>query len=173
MTTQPSKTRWNEQPGYGYGDVDEESMEDGELWMRVPHRGALKLVLLRTLPFRYIAHWFRTGYKPCPGRATCTFCTLGIGAKARYAYSVWDIDRKRPGCIEFGSSTAGQIRDLMQRNGELPGMAIKLTKRGGVVNGSIAVDPIHDLYRLSDLPPGPDPEIILRKQWSAPTEDRG
>jgi hypothetical protein len=96
-----------------------------------------------------------------------------MGTKPRYVYSVWDLDRKRSGLIELGPDTAGQIREIMIKSGDLPGTAIKMTKRGGVVNGAIAVDMIHELYRLADLPPGPDPELILRRQWCAPPEERG
>lgn len=158
---------------YGYGDVDRESMDGPGVWLRVPHRGALKLVLMKPMPFRYLAHWVRRGYTPCPGRDQCNWCALAVGTKPRYVYSVWDLDRKRSGLIEVAPETAAQIRDITTRGGDLPGTAIRMTKRGGVVNGAIAVDAIHELYRLADLPAGPEPELILRRQWSAPPEDRG
>lgn len=167
------KTPVQAELGYGYGDIDQETQLGPGVWLKVPHRGHLRCILMRELPFRYWAHWVRRCYLPCPGRAKCDWCALAIGAKPRYVFSLWDVERKRSGLLEVGPDTAGQVRDACTTHGFEPGLCIKLSKAGGTVNGAIKVDVLHDIYRLADLPPGPDPEDVLKRQWSQPTEERG
>jgi len=156
--------------GYGYGDTTEETCEGPGVWLHVPHRGALKAVLMQVAPFRYVSHWVRSTYQLCPGSGKCSWCDLGLGTKTRYVYALYDTDRKRQGLLEVGPDTAGQMKDLTRANGDEPGLLFRFTKAGGVINGAIKVELLHDWYRISELPPGVDIERVLRGQWDAAAE---
>lgn len=168
-----AKQKEDHTPAYGYGDVDQECQSGEGIWLQVPSRGGLTVVLQTELPFRYVGHWMRGKYEPCSGANNCDWCTVGIGKKPRYVYAMFNRDRRRSMLFETGPETAGQIREAVVKYGFTTGLTMKLSKAGGRDNGAIIVEPMHGLTRLQDLPQAQDAERTLTKQWSKPTEERG
>lgn len=152
--------------GYGYGDTDAEAMTGPGVWLHVPPRGHLKAVILQIEPYRYTSHWIRGKYNVCHGNPSCGWCAIGIGTKVRYVYCMYDTDRKRTGLLEVGPEAAGQVRDAVANGGPEPGLLLRFTKAGQIVNGAIRVELMHDFYRRDTLPPAIDIERVLQSQWS-------
>lgn len=156
----------------GYGDLVKETAEGDPVWVRIPAKGATPVVLLRDEPARYTSHWNGYRYQPCPGFHRCGYCQTGKGKKERYVYAVYDMRHKRPGLIEVGPQTAAEIKAITDKARVVRGIEIVLRKEGSIVNGAITATYQHGFIDEKELPPGPDPAYVLRKQWSMPERER-
>lgn len=156
----------------GWGDLPSECATGPGVWLHVPARVVLKVALLREQPVRYAAHFVGGRCRPCMRGSYCALCEAGVGAKTRYVFSVLDVHRMQSGVVEVGPVTAAQIQAGINEFGFARGLCFTLRKEGGVANGLIQAAVCNSVVRESDLPEGPDPAVVLRKQWSCPEAER-
>jgi len=156
----------------GYGDLLSECAEGPGVWIHVPARTIVVCVLLRDQPVRYDAHWVGGRVRPCPGATQCALCTSGVGKKTRYVYTVLDTTTKQTGLLEVAPSTALEIRAAVDEAGFARGLAIAFSHEGGVKNGRLRATSRHQILRDCELPDGPDPIHVLKRQWSLPDAER-
>lgn len=158
----------------GYDGILEEAASGPGVWLHVPARGRLSVVLLRDRPVKYLGHFSPgRGAIPCKNprgdpQGSCPECERGRAAKRRYVYSVLDVSGGRPGLVEVAPETAIQIMKDCADHGFSKGLAFDLFKLEGKVNGRIMAKCRHTILSGTDLPDGPDPAYVLRKQWYLP-----
>ena len=105
-------------------------------FVRVPARGALEVIILSEKAVGYRGHYSQNGCEPCQGER-CAYCARGVGTRLRACYSVSQVDLGGRWLLDVGEGTFAQITAIGREVGSLRGVRLRLTKRGGLVNGQI------------------------------------
>jgi hypothetical protein len=150
---------------YGPGDLDAEARESAPVWIRIPHRGQVLLCLLDELPVRFAVHFI--GGRPvlCWGQGRCGHCADHVGRKPHYVYRAYDRTRRSMGLIDLPVGAERTIEELRRERGFCRGMVVSLRKEGGVVNGRIICEPLHQILALEDLGQPVDVVEVLCRQY--------
>jgi len=152
----------------GYDALEKYAPEPGIVWLHVSARQPLIVALLRDVPFVYYGHFSNGRFRPCAGQDTCIQCAQHAGGKVRAVFSVYDVVNKKSGILEVSDDTAREVKNLTESWGQARGMVVSFRKEGGKQNGTIHAQSNNQCLRSEELPDGPDPAYILRKQWSEP-----
>ncbi len=174
--SEQTKTKGEVVCGWGYEGARDATINGPSSFLKVSNRGKTRMVLLQEKPFQYLAYYYNRRYWPCTGQEHCTGHALGLGHKLRFVYSMYDLDIKRAGVLELDASTAQEIAIAVNEYGFSTGLAVELWKKDGKVSGHIFAKSLHGVWKLAEvLGPEhtvPDPEAILRKQWSFRESER-
>ena len=159
--------------GEGIGDLVAECREGQDVWLHVPARSSLRVMLLRERPVFYWQHFTASGPVFCESKrdrngalvdaSACPLCRGEIGAKKKYVYTVSDMARGSGHLLDVSPATALDIESTVNQTGVALGMVFDLRKEGGVSNGRIRAKWSGTFINEKELPEGPDVLHVFRK----------
>lgn len=137
-------------------DVDALLERDMQLkrhtWIHFPPRSVGRIVLTNEDPFRFQTHFGPGRPVFCWGhRSICSRCADGDGFKAHYAVSAYDVARRCHGTFQFTPDAWRDVRDQCIAHGSRLGFVVGVTKDGGVKNGKLCAEVLHQYVQLSAL----------------------
>jgi len=149
----------------GDGDLEAEVRSSSPCWIKVPARQTILVCLFADLPIRFAVHFVNGGPQLCWGRGHCGHCADRRGFKVHYVYPAWDRTRRFMGAVDLPVGAERTVAEVRMERGFVKGMVFALKKEGGVENGRIVVEPLHQILDLGSLPPPMDVEELLCRQY--------
>jgi hypothetical protein len=101
----------------------------------------------------------------CLGRPDCAHCRVHEGRQDRWCLSVYDLDTRSRGLLEFGESIASAMAVAIGLEVTLRGSRWRLRKDGGRLRGRITVEYVGQGLAVELLPQADDVAGALRRQW--------
>lgn len=155
----------------GWGNPATEAANQSWVWLHVPARSAIRVVILSESPCRYKGHWVDGHMRPCLP-VDCGYCAVRLGFQIRYVFAVHDMTHRVSGLLELGAGAAEVIKESADDLGFLRGLVFELRKEGGRDRGKIIVKAHHAMIQTEGLPVPPDAALELRRMWSLPDAER-
>lgn len=134
-------------------------------WFHARASAPSRFTILCSQPVHYAGHFWKGRMVACHGDV-CPLCERGLGAQARYVFSVVEWETRKVGLLELGRGHALQIEDWIPRSGGLRGLSIELQRSGHSKQSRV------DMTFVSDATPlffqhlqGPDLARAVKSTW--------
>lgn len=135
-------------------------------WFHARYPTPTRLTILCEMPANYSGHFRKGRMVPCLGEG-CPLCESGLGAQARYVFSVVEWETRRVGLLELGRGQTLRVQDWMATQGSLRGLSIEIVRSSAKKQSSI------DMNLVMEAAPvyfqhlkGPDPAEALKQTFS-------
>jgi hypothetical protein len=129
--------------GAGWG-VPKSVREGSEFhWFHPPATGSLMLAVLSAEPFWYVGHYDRGRMRPCKGDS-CEMCLMLKGRQVRFVFCCIDLESRRKGFLEVGSTQGDQLCAEARKRGVLRGVLVALSREARRKNAPLVMDIVRE-----------------------------
>ncbi len=149
----------------GPGDLEQEKRNSAPAWIKVPARSTVLVCVLAELPVRFALHFVGGRPQLCWGRGRCGHCADRLGAKVHYVYPAYDRTRRTMGAIDVPPGVEEVLSMARSEKGFLKGLVVALKKEGGVDNGRIQAEVLHQILDTQVLGEPLDVQELLCRQY--------
>jgi hypothetical protein len=132
-------------PTIGAGWSIPKSVREGSEfhWFHPPASGTLMLAVLSVEPMWYLGHYDRGRMRPCKGD-DCEMCLMLKGRQVRFVFCCVDLETRRKGFLEVGSTQGDQLCAEARKRGLLRGILIGLSREARRKNAPLVMDVIRE-----------------------------
>ncbi len=134
-------------------------------WFHARSASPQKFTILCAAPANYAGHYRKGRMVPCLGES-CPLCATGVGAQARYVFSVVEWESRRVGLFEMGRGHALQVSDWAESAGGLRGVSFEVQRSGHAKQSRIEMALVGETLPLYfQHLEGPDVARAVRSTW--------
>jgi hypothetical protein len=113
--------------GVGFGLPEGNDGWTDWTWFHARSATAQRFTILCDAPANYSGHYRKGRMVPCMGEG-CPLCATGIGAQARYVFSVVEWESRRVGLFEMGRGHALAVADRAGPEGGVRGVSFEVQR---------------------------------------------